>query len=118
MPPWNEIDLSWTDLKALPTRWRNAMAQWRGVYLIFDTADGKAYVGSAYGADNILGRWLGYAATGHGDNRLLRGRDPIGFRFTILQTVPLDMPSDAVIAIEANWKRRLHTAHPFGLNAN
>lgn len=118
MPPWNEIDLGWAELKALPTRWRNAMAQWRGVYLIFDTEDGKAYVGSAYGADNILGRWLNYSATGHGDNRLLRGRDPADFRFTILQTVPLDMPADAVIAAEANWKRRLHTAHPFGLNAN
>ena len=39
---------------------------------IFDVAIAKGYVGAAYGTDNILGRWLNYADSGHGRNRLLR----------------------------------------------
>ena len=81
-------------------------------------ADGKAYVGSAYGENNLLGRWLNYAARGHGGNRLLRGRDPTGFRFTILQRVSPDMEATDVIRLEATWKQRLHTRHPCGLNDN
>jgi hypothetical protein len=64
------------------------------------------------------GRWVGYAATGHGGNRLLRQRDPKHFRFSILQRVSPDMDATDVIRIEASWKDRLHTRHPWGLNDN
>jgi hypothetical protein len=57
------------------------MAQWRGIYLIWDTS---RRVGSACGADNILGRWRDYARTGHGGNRELRSSDPADLRFSIL----------------------------------
>jgi hypothetical protein len=102
----------------LPTRWRSALAHWRGIYFIFDVSDAKGYVGAAYGHDNILGRWLAYAATGHGGNSLLRQRDPRHFRFTILQRVSPDMEDDDVIRLEATWKERLHTRPPYGLNDN
>ncbi|OWK45648.1 putative dehydrogenase [Fimbriiglobus ruber] len=72
MPPWNEIVMTWDDLGIMPNRWKAAMHEWRGVYYIFDTSDGKGYVGSASGADNLLGRWEGYAASGHGGNVLKR----------------------------------------------
>ena len=62
MPEWDELALTWEDLRVLPTRWKSALSQWRGVYVIFDHDDGKRYVGSAYGKDNLLGRWLHYAA--------------------------------------------------------
>jgi hypothetical protein len=91
MPEWDEMTLTWEELGALPTRWRSALSQWRGIYYIFDSSDGKGYVGSAYGSDNLLGRWRNYAASGHGDNKLLRKRDPRQFRFTILQRVSTDM---------------------------
>ncbi len=118
MPDWDEIELTWTDLNILPTTWKAALQQWRGVYYIFDSSDGKAYVGSAYGKYNLLGRWLNYVARGHGGNRYLRTRDPSNFRFTILQRVSPDMEANDVINLEANWKQRLHTRHPFGLNDN
>lgn len=87
MPAWDEINLGWDELAVLPVRWRTVLGQWRGIYYILDSSDGKAYVGSAYGRNNMLGRWKNYAASGHGGNRLLRERDPKNFRFSILQRV-------------------------------
>jgi hypothetical protein len=118
MPEWNSLDLTWDELCVLPQRWRAALAQWRGIYYIFDTSDGKGYVGSAYGEENLLGRWLNYAASGHGGNRLLRQRDSRNFRFTILERVSPDMDAADTIRLEATWKERLHTKQPFGLNDN
>lgn len=109
MPEWHEINLKWEELSVLPTRWTLALRQWRGIYFIFDSSDGKGYVGAAYGSDNIFGRWLSYAKRGHGGNRLLRKRDPRNFRFTILQRVSPDMEAGDVIRLEASWKERLHT---------
>jgi hypothetical protein len=118
MPKWDAIDLKWDELCVLPKQWRSRFSQWRGIYYIFDASDGKGYVGSAYGESNLLGRWLGYAASGHGGNRLLRQRDPRNFRFTILQRVSPDMEVHDVIRLESSWKQRLHTRKPHGLNDN
>ena len=81
--------------------------------------DGARYVGKADGEDNLLGRWRAYGATGHGGNARLRGRDPASFRFTILELVSPTAAPDVTMALEASWKRRLHTRDSrFGLNAN
>jgi hypothetical protein len=117
-PKWNEIEFSWEQLRVLPTRLRVKLQEWRGVYYIFDTLDGKGYVGSAYSESNLLGRWLNYAARGDGGNKLLRRRDPRNFRFTILELVSPTMNPDDVIQAEQSWKRRLHTRAPHGLNDN
>ena len=118
MPEWDQINLSWAELSTLPARWKAALAQWRAIYYIFDTLDGMAYVGSAYGSDNLLGRWMEYASRGDGGNKLLRGHDPANFRFSILQRVSPDMEVAEVIRLEASWKERLHTRRPHGLNDN
>jgi len=118
MPEWDAIDLTWDELGVLPKRWKSKLSEWRGIYYIFDTSDGKGYVGSAYGESNLLGRWLSYATDGHGDNRLLRQRDPRNFRFAILQRVSPDMEPGDVIQLESSWKQRLHTREPYGLNDN
>lgn len=119
MPDWRELDLGWDELGVLPARWRSALAQWRGIYQIYDASDGMRYLGAAYGGENILGRWLNYAASGHGDNLLLKARDPRHFRFSILERVSPDMMPDDVIHLEGSWKRRLHTRDPAtGLNSN
>jgi hypothetical protein len=118
MPEWHEMSLTWDELRILPSRWKSALSQWRGIYYIFDTSDGKGYVGSAYGANNLLGRWQNYAAKGDGGNRLLQHRDPSHFHFTILQRVSPDMEQDDVIGLETSWKERLHTRAPYGLNEN
>lgn len=118
LPKWDALNLTWNELSALPSSWKAALSQWRGVYFIFDETTGKGYVGSASGADNILGRWNGYAASGHGGNKLLKALDPIHFRFSILQLVAQDMPPADVVAVENSWKDRLHTRAPHGLNEN
>jgi hypothetical protein len=118
MPTWSDVELTWSDLGVLPVRWRDALSQWRGIYYIFDMSDGRAYVGSAYGESNLLGRWQNYASSGHGGNALLRGREPANFVFTILQRVSPDMDPTDVIALENSWKQRLHTRAPYGLNDN
>jgi hypothetical protein len=117
MPEWNEIVLKWDELRILPTRWKSKLAEWRGIYYIFDTSDGKGYVGSAYGEWNLLGRWLNYAMHGDGGNNLLKKRDPHKFEFSILQRVSPDLKPADVIQLENTWKERLHTRE-YGLNDN
>ena len=117
MPHWDELCLTWDELRVLPQKWKAALRQWRGIYLIFDDSNAQGYVGSAYGSDNILGRWLNYAARGHGGNKELRRRDPARFRFSILQRVSPDMEPTDVIRLESSWKKRLHTRE-CGMNEN
>jgi hypothetical protein len=105
MPDWHQLVLSWDELPLIPVRWRYALSQWRGVYYLFDGSDGKAYVGSAYGRENLLGRWRNYGTSGHGGNILLRGRDPRKFRFSILQRVSPD------IAVENDYDARSPFSH-------
>jgi hypothetical protein len=118
MPAWKQIDFTWEQLKQLPNSWRSVLAQWRGIYLIFDSSTRRGYVGAAYGRENLLGRWLNYAHTGHGGNVRLRRSDPGDLRFTILERVSPDLDTADVIRLEASWKRRLHTRYPSGLNDN
>jgi hypothetical protein len=118
MPDWRDCIWSWAELGKLPSKWRESLRQWRGIYYIFDQSDGKGYVGSAYGTDNILGRWENYAAVGHGGNVLLRERSPESFTFSILERVSPDMVIDEVTGLETSWKKRLHTRSPSGLNNN
>ena len=118
VPAWQELILGWAELQLLPSFWRQAISQWRGIYLITDKTDMKHYVGSAYGEGNILQRWLEYGRTGHGNNRLLRARSSENFSFCILQLTAPDTPAAEVIRLEQNWKTRLNSAAPFGLNLN
>ena len=118
MPDWDKLALAWMELADIPISWEDALRQWRAVYYILDRSDRKAYVGSAYGDENLLGRWKNYADSGHGGNRLLRERNPKDFVFTILQRVSPDMDRDDVVRLESTWKDRLHTRAPLGLNDN
>jgi hypothetical protein len=119
IPSWRELVLDWDELRVLPKSWADALCQWRGIYLIQDTSDGKSYVGSACGEQNIYGRWLNYAASGDGGNVKLRERKQhqSAFRFSILERVGPDLSPDEVVAIENTWKVRLHTRDT-GLNVN
>ena len=75
----------------------------------------KGYVGSAYGKESILGRWLNYSASGHGGNEKLKGRRPENLR--VLQRTSPDMEQNEIWHLEATWKDRLHTRE-WGLNDN
>lgn len=100
----------------LPPSWRVALSHWRGIYFIHDHSDGKGYVGSAYGENNLMGRWDYYAQTGHGDVVGLQNRDPKNFTFSILERVAPETDIAKIVAIENSWKRRLHTYIPTGMN--
>jgi hypothetical protein len=117
MPSWERLSLTWEDLRVLPTKWKAALRQWRGIYYIFDVKAAKGYVGSACGEENILGRWLNYAASGDGGNIKLKERHPSDFFFTILQRTSPDMESSEIGLLESSGKNRLHTRE-HGLNDN
>lgn len=117
MPDWTDLVLTSSELAALPSSWGAIWGQWRGVYYIHDTARNAGYVGSAYGQDNLLGRWRAYAHSGHGGNKELRNSVPTDLRFSILQRTSPDLDANDVIALEASWKVRLHTREA-GLNCN
>ena len=118
LPAWDDLMIDWNEIALMPTHWQSAIGQWRGVYLITDNSDGKCYVGSACGSENILQRWRDYAKSGHGGNVNLKGRSPANFRFAILQLVAPDLPREDVVKLESRWKLRLNTHAPAGLNAN
>lgn len=106
--------------------WRAALFHAKGIYLIKDRSNGKAYVGSAYGDQGIWSRWGCYLSTGHGFNDELtkiineRGIDYArnNFRFSVLEVMTKQVPDSAVVAREQHWKRVLMTRDPFGYNKN
>lgn len=118
LPDWRTIVWTWDRLKTLPQSWRIAIAQWRAIYLIHDTSTRKNYIGSAYGVDNLLSRWEGYAKTGDNDNKYLKPLDPKNLQFSILEVMSQTALPEEVTRRESTWKKRLHTLHPAGLNGN
>lgn len=118
LEPWDRLAFDWVELNSLPRRFQDELSGWRGIYLIKDGSDGLSYVGAAYGEQNILGRWKNYRDSGHGDNKLLRQRNPLNFRFSILERLADNVDERAVFDRETSWKIRLGTRAPYGLNAN
>lgn len=110
MPSWRYLIIEWAELQTLAESWKAKLREWRAIYLIHDMSDGKNYIGSAYGEDNLDHRWAEYVRTGgHGGNVQLRGRSPDNFRFSILELVGPSMPMEEVVEIERSWMLRLHT---------
>ncbi|CAN5890174.1 hypothetical protein BH11GEM2_BH11GEM2_00340 [soil metagenome] len=101
--------------------WKTALSKVAGVYAITDTVQGTTYIGSAYGADGIWSRWIGYAVTKHNTNALLRSHikkhGTQHLRFGVLLTMDLRSTMDEVIARESFFKEALGT-RVFGLNSN
>jgi hypothetical protein len=103
--------------------WRARLSAVAGVYLILTTTTGKQYIGSAYGAEGICGRWLAYARTGHGGNALLSeliATDPAypaSFSYSVLEILPTSFARAEVLAHERQFKRKLGS-RATGLNAN
>jgi len=117
MPAWDRLVLGAEDLADLPRSWAIRLADWRGVYLLLDRRDGQRYVGSAYGAENLLGRWRAHVAHDTGVTAELGRRPTDLFLFSILELLTHTAAPEQVLAAEESWKLRLHT-RPFGLNRN
>jgi hypothetical protein len=132
LPPFDdylEFSLTYAQLQDLFQNeeahrdWRIPLSAVAGVYLILAQQSGDLYIGSAYGADGIWGRWRHYAMSGNGDNaqlrELIKGNSayPGQFRFSVLQILPKTMTRNEVIRRETLYKAKLGTrAH--GLNSN
>ncbi|GLC90463.1 GIY-YIG nuclease family protein [Lysinibacillus piscis] len=104
--------------------WHDALKAVHAVYLITDLAEGRQYVGSAYGADSLFQRWETYVKTKHGNNKKIieylkqypeRYHE---FQFSILQIIPKNSTQKDVIELENLYKEKLGTRLANGLNDN
>jgi hypothetical protein len=119
-PRWPGFAQFWMDLEDIPgiyPEWAMMLSSQKGVYVLVDRKTGELYVGSAKGAESLLGRFQEYARTGHGGNRELMARKDAHYRVGILQIVDTDLSDVTIERIEAEWKTKLMT-RDHGLNAN
>lgn len=114
-PNWRDFVVTGQEVRNLPQSWQTRLREWRGIYLIVDQSDGARYVGSAYGSDNIMGRWRNHVAGDFGVTKELRKRNPAQFRFSILERVSPDATLEDVISLERSWMNRMDTIN-WGLN--
>jgi len=120
-PGYQDVVLTWKQLKtifATPRThrdWKTALSATAGIYRIVDHSSGKIYIGAAYGVDGLWGRWSDYAATGHGNNTLLKDLDPTTFQWSIIRTLSGSMSSKEIIRIEKTEMRK-HGSKAIGLN--
>jgi len=105
--------------------WKTALQNIKGIYLVTDRANGKSYVGSAYGSYGIWARWKCYVGTGHGWNDDLvkliseKGIDyaKSNFKIALLEIFPMDTSDEYIISRENKWKSILMTRE-HGYNKN
>lgn len=114
-PGYEKVRISHAELKLIVNEvepsWKSALSSVAGIYLIFDRAEGKHYVGSASGAAGVWQRWCSYAANGHGGNTVLRGlMDKTGptfcekFQYSILEVLNRSESETEVELREEHWK--------------
>ncbi|MGB8649289.1 MAG: GIY-YIG nuclease family protein [Mycobacteriales bacterium] len=115
-PGWRDFRCEADDLALLPNGWRGALAASRGVYLLVDLDNhGKHYIGSAKGAENLLGRLQGYADGGtNGNKGLTKGHR---YQVSVLEVVGTGESDLTIEKIENQWKDKLRTRE-YGLNEN
>lgn len=97
--------------------WKAALGVIKGIYLIVDRSNGKAYVGSAYGEGGVWDRWAGYLAFGHGGNdelcELIMKKGAAyareNFVFSLLEVINSSQETEKVIERENHWKDVLLT---------
>ena len=116
LPQWDHVILSAADVRTLPREWAQQLAAWRGIYLIVDETKGERYVGSAYGVDNLFGRWRDHVAGERGVTKELSKLKTEGFRFSILELLSPAADIVEVTQKERSWMARLGTID-YGLNA-
>ncbi|HEU0065688.1 MAG TPA: GIY-YIG nuclease family protein [Sphingomonas sp.] len=106
-----------SDIEAMPMGWRTALAAVHGVYLLTCPRTREQYVGSASGAEGLLGRWLEYAQNGHGGNVALKSRNPEDYRVSVLYVAASTESRDSIERVEGLWKSKLQSRE-MGLNRN
>ena len=120
LPPFpgpGEFTADIDSVPSLPPSWREYLQNTKGIYVLVDKEDGRAYVGSAKGADSFWGRWTSYAQNNHGGNVGMKARPNRRYQVSILQVVDVDQSDLVIEHLEARWKRKLLTRE-HGLNKN
>lgn len=122
-PGYDKVNISWRELNRIIEKdtWKTVLQNQKGVYLLTDISNGKKYVGSAYGENMILGRWIAYIKTGHGGNIGLKTLTfehiKENFRYSILDIYKATTDDQIIIERESWWKEVLQS-RPFGYNEN
>jgi hypothetical protein len=116
-PGFDSFLIHVSEVPTLYSAWREVLKSVCGVYLLTCLETGEQYVGSAYGEGGFLGRFLTYAATNHGGNKLLKARAPKPYQVSILEVMSPSSTPEEVIQMEALWKAKLGS-RAFGLNGN
>ena len=117
-PGFREFVLPVNEVPTLPNGWQQVLRSVKGVYLLVDIDSGHQYVGSAKGAESLLGRWISYADGGDGGNVGLRAAARNGrrnYQVSVLEVVDENTPDDTIERIESYWKGKL-LSRQFGLN--
>ncbi|MHB8704031.1 MAG: GIY-YIG nuclease family protein [Candidatus Tyrphobacter sp.] len=118
-PGYQKFIANLSHIPSLAPTWIDVLKNARGVYVLTCPRTKELYIGSAYGADGFFGRWMEYAATGHGGNVQLRRREPSDYQVAILEVAGSSHNADDIIAMETVWKQKFQTREPgFGLNSN
>ena len=130
-PGYEDVILSYTDLFEVIyggekyQKWRDALSNVNGIYLICDVGRNKQYIGSTYNQEGILGRWKNYIDTYHGgDKELIAHLSKYpnaykNFQFTILRILPKSVTDKEATMIESLYKRKLNTRNTeYGMNLN
>lgn len=101
---------------AMPKSWCEVLRAAKGVYLLTCPKTREQYVGSASGEDGFLGRWTGYALTGHGGNVRLMSREPSDYQVSILEVAGTSATENEILQMEGRWQKKLQTVD-MGLNS-
>ena len=106
-------------------KWRDALKNVNGIYLICDVKNNMQYIGSTYNEDGILGRWTEYVHTLDGGDVGIKAhlkKHPnayLDFQFTILRVLPKSIGMEEAVAVETLYKKKLGTRNEnSGLNKN
>lgn len=119
-PGFREFVRPIDDVPTLPNGWQQVLRSVKGVYLLVDVESGQQYVGSAKGADSLLGRWMSYTEGSDGGDVGLKAAARKGrrsYQVSVLEIVDENTPDDTIERIESHWKAKL-LSRQFGLNRN
>ncbi|QCB38525.1 GIY-YIG nuclease family protein [Sphingobium sp. PAMC28499] len=116
-PGYTRFIANLSTIEALPSSWLTTLGAAKGIYLLTCPRTKEQYVGSAYGEEGFLGRWLTYVRDGNGGNVVLKSRDKSDYQVSILEVCGSAASMEEIIATEGLWKAKLQTRE-MGLNGN
>lgn len=119
-PGFREFVRPVDDVPTLPNGWQQVLRSIKGVYLLVDLDSGHQYVGSAKGADSLMGRWISYTDGGDGGDVELKAVARHGrrnYQVSVLEVLDENTPDETIEQIESHWKNKL-LSRQFGLNRN